>query len=204
MTVVISVDVRHVGAGDMTDEVTAAVEETYLASFVEQERMPFEEVRTSVMSGRRRLLVAPRGFALLISLGGPDGVMLLEYLAVAPEARSRGVGAALLKAVAAGQAAPVVWEIHEPYDSADPDDLRRLRFYERNGAALIPCAQGYAMPRLGGAGVTAMRLMVLPAARAEEMRGDALRDLVTRIWAASYGRPADDAELRLVLARLAC
>lgn len=67
-------------------------------------------------------------------------VLLLDYLAVEPECRGRGIGTALLdalKAYYAGQADVLLIECERPKAAPDEKQARkRIRFYEGSGARL--------------------------------------------------------------------
>ena len=204
MCAVAAADVRRWMPSDLSDEVARGVEGVYLASFSDEERLPFEDLWSSVVAGGRQLWTAGHdGFAIAVGLDEQADVSLLEYLAVAPARRSSGLGAALLKSVVAALG-HVVLEIHDPDGSASPDDHRRLAFYQRNGAGLVACASGYGMPNLTRPGTVPMRLMVIPATDADSLCGEPLRRLITRIFEVSYSRSAQDRDLREVLARLPC
>ncbi len=68
------------------------------------------------------------------------GVLLLDYLAVEPHARSRGVGSAmlsLLRSHYAPRAGALLIECERPTAARDEAEARRrIRFYQRGGAEL--------------------------------------------------------------------
>lgn len=113
-----------------------ALLELYHASFPVHELLPAPVIlsRPTLLARRADLPLA--GFATTFELS--LGVVLLEYLAVAPEARSQGIGTALVSHLAART--PLLIECDPPTTPPHPafgDPRRRLRFYERLGARLL-------------------------------------------------------------------
>ena len=162
-----------------TDE-PALVARTYAAvlrpSFTSDELSDVESVTprdgrvlTVAVTGHR----SPVGAA--VTELEPDGVSLLAYLAVSPEARGLGAGARLMAHLRdswrkAGYRL-VVAEVHDPRGHAEAEDEHpeaRLRFYCRAGAEVLDVP--WVQPGLaGGARVPDMLLLVLhraPAGRA--------------------------------------
>jgi len=87
----------------------------YEASFPPEQRVPFVALMNSVASGERTLWLSEgnHGFALTKGLETTGHEVLLEYLAVKPEWRSRGVGSLLLHDVYAGGGRPLVFEVED-------------------------------------------------------------------------------------------
>jgi GNAT superfamily N-acetyltransferase len=172
----------------------------YEASFPPEQRVPFVALMNSVASGERTLWLSEgnHGFALTKGLETTGHEVLLEYLAVKPEWRSRGVGSLLLHDVYAGGSRPLVFEVEDPATVAGVDPVRRVAFYERNGAAPLP-TQGYRGPSMTGPGTFAMLLFALPGDYGAELTGSRLDELITRIWVESYGRRPGDPDLATVL-----
>jgi GNAT superfamily N-acetyltransferase len=178
----------------------------YLDSFPPHERAEFTLLVDSIAASERWLFTATRGddlfgFAIIVPHIASD-VHLLEYLAVARQARSAGIGGVLLKhsvdaARANGSIAGILLEV-EHDDDGDADEralrARRIAFYERNGARLIEGVPNYRVPLIGRAGMMRMKLLWLAIdANAQPPRGDKLRECAVGILERSYGVSAEDA-----------
>jgi GNAT superfamily N-acetyltransferase len=189
----------------------------YLTSFPPEERDDFDDIVAGIHAGHLWLFTAERagrlaGFAITMPLAGTD-VHLFDYLAVAEESRSDGVGSALIQTIvdtlrADGGTSGLLLEVES--DEADlPIDRalrqRRLRFYERHGASVIEAALSYRAPNLAGPGSVPMKLLWLPlSGTAGAPAGQALWDLIVRVYEQGYGRPFDDPLLQEVLSGLVC
>ncbi len=184
----------------------------YLASFPPSSRVSTRKIMACVAAGKRRLYAARAegalvGFALTAPLPG-TGAHYLEYLAVAPRSRSRGVGGAILSALRrrlgrARAATGIIFEVKpDNHPDAAENALRRRRveFYVRNGACIIKCAPRYRAPDMATGGSARFLLMWLPLRNgAEAPCGDALKGLIRGIYLHAYERGADDTLLRSVL-----
>jgi len=106
----------------------------YRRSFPREERKPFAIIRKMCKEGRTDVWLAKAGgrFAGLATTINGD-VVLLDYLAVHPKLRSRGVGTAMLQALLTRYERLFV-EI-EAADQDDPtgEKARRKAFYLHNG-----------------------------------------------------------------------
>jgi len=190
----------------------------YQASFPASEREDTDSLLASIADGQRVCDVATIdsavvGLAVSKSLSVP-GTGALEYLAVDPEHRNRGLGAQFLAVLrqrlmaAQGPSLGYILEVERPEDADGAEqELRRRRigFYERNGASVIACAPEYRAPDLAGPGSLRYVLMWLPAAgpQAPPM-GTLLRELLTAVLTESYMLDPDDALVERNLMRLAC
>lgn len=140
-----------------------------------------------------------------------SGVLLVDYLALAPGHRGRGTGTALLDAALARWAtelgprlvlAEVEHPAHHPTDAAHGDPTARLRFYARRGARVL--ALPYFQPGLAGPGsarVPALLLVVLAGVgpAAPWAPATPLRDFLTEHLIASEGSLARDGATRRLL-----
>jgi len=166
----------------------------YLDSFPPHERAEFAFLVDSIAAGERWLFTATRGddlfgFAIIVPYIARD-VHLLEYLAVARQARSAGIGGVLLKhsvdaARANGSVAGILLEV-EHDDDGDADEralrARRVAFYERNGAMRMK-----------------LRWLAVDT-NLKAPRGGKLRECVVGIFERSYGLREEDALVRGILA----
>ncbi len=181
---------------------TGAVRAILTESFPADEVSDADEVVLGVTSGSRQCVAAfdgPElvGFGTLLPLDSGQAV-LLEYLAVAAAHRNRGIGAQLVERMPSD----LVIEV-DPPDAASGDErtlrTRRIGFYERTGASLVPGALAYRVPRDRGEGTLPYLLMW----RGTPMiRGERLRDVVSSILVQSYGVTPGDALHRENLAAL--
>ena len=151
-------------------------------------------------------------FAHVVAMPRADAVVL-EYLATGGEHRNRGYGGRLLDEVVRlererGAGGRMMIEAELPDEvEGEERELRRRRvgFYERHGAAAVECAPGYRAPDLEKPGAVRYSLLWVPLRDGVAApRGEALRDLITEIFVASYGRPPDDELLAAVLSELDC
>lgn len=137
---------------------------------------------------------------------GPDdtGWTFLRYFAVGP--RGAGVGSAALRSLAdllrAERRTVLAWDVEDPdepgvAEATVRDDLRRIAFYERNGATLLP-AREYRPPHEDGSEPW-LRMMALPLGP-EPLPPTA--DLVRAVLLHRYGCPADHPATRRTLETL--
>lgn len=86
------------------------------------------------------------GFAFTVKT---DSLLYISYIAVAPELRSRGLGAEILRALENRWPLPQICEAKIPHPG-QPDfaqDQRRLRFWEKNGFDFYDHAHKITNPR---------------------------------------------------------
>lgn len=125
------------------NELLDQLEKLYLEAFPAAERKPFAMLVEAQRKGRGELLAmvdekgAFLGLAVVLRQGD---LALLDYLAVAPEGRGRGVGSEAIRQLAARFAGSrIVIEIELP-DEAAPNNSQRIRrkqFYLRAGFAAL-------------------------------------------------------------------
>ena len=114
----------------------------YARAFPPSERKPFSIILSMRRKGKTDVWCFYRDgrFAGFASTINGDGLILLDYLAVAEEMRGRGVGSAALAALAEaypGQGLFVEIESAFAPGEDQPQRLRRRAFYERAG--FVPC-----------------------------------------------------------------
>jgi hypothetical protein len=175
----------------------AATEAIYLASFPAALRAPFVELLADdllvLVDGGR-----PAGFAVSRRLG-PTGWVFLRYFAVLE--RGGGTGSQLWRLACAHWAAAGITQVlldvedpDEPGIDTDEETLRRRRivFYERLGARLLP-VRDYYPPQPGGH-PHPLRLIAAPTT--SDVATAAVRDLVLAVYRYRYELDADDPVVR--------
>lgn len=199
-----SAEPLHYHSGALTPAQHQQLLDLYQQAIDPREQKPRATLAEALARGDYRWQVACRGDQLLaFALLWDDGeVALLEYLAVAAELRSLGVGGQLLTAVVAMLGGrPLLLEV----DDDGPEALeqvqrqRRRRFYERHGARRIG-SFNYLLPLPGLQ--PAMMLMILGWPQPAVARAE-LADWLRRIYVGVYHQPVDDPRLAAMCAALA-
>lgn len=194
----------HYHSGPLTPVQQQQLLDLYQQAIDPREQKPRAELAAALERGNYRWQVACRGDQLLaFALLWDDGELaLLEYLAVAAELRSLGVGGQLLTAVVAMLGGrPLLLEVDDdgPEAPEQGQRQRRRRFYERHGARRIG-SFNYLLPLPGPQ--PAMMLMILgwpqPA-----LPLSLLADWLQRIYVGVYRQSADDPRLAAMVAGLA-
>ena len=186
-------------------------------NFPPEEMGTLDELAAGVGTGAASVLVHATGEEPdAVAVGwrfAPIPVVLLSYLAVAPEARGAGVGGVLLReAVTTWTRTPclVLAEVQHPsserVSEAWGDPRRRLAFYTRHGARVLDLP--YLQPEVhAGAGrVDGMLLVALhvdptlltPTGR---VRSKAVEAFLQAYFVAAEGAPPSDAPARILLER---
>jgi len=146
----------------------------YEEGFPPHQRVGFAAVTAAREEGELALALTggghPCGFAVLRPLGG-TGWVFLRYFVVDRARRGQGLGGVLWERLTewlrdAGFTL-LVFDIEDPEEPAGPDQtglrFRRLRFYQRHGASLLPVT-GYRAPHAApeSSGWSPMLLMTAP------------------------------------------
>jgi ribosomal protein S18 acetylase RimI-like enzyme len=182
---------------DPADPALAAAERIYLAALPPTERKPTAWLRSLPTRPEYRLTVAEHGddvigLAVTFVPSDPSDAALLEYLAVAADARGGGVGGELFGHVIGSLGRPLLVEVER--DDADAD--RRRAFYRRHGCRAV-VGLDYQLPLPGA---PPMELMVAGAAVVR--RAQLARWLAT-VYADVYGQRRDDPRVAATIAALA-
>lgn len=113
----------------------------YYDAFPDSERKPMEMILQSVQEGTMEAYSAfdQNEFAGLIFLVKGEQADILDYLAVNPNLRDRGIGSRLLSWLKDHRSKPFIIEIESTFTASDPMPARRKAFYLRNG--MIECDQ---------------------------------------------------------------
>jgi GNAT superfamily N-acetyltransferase len=180
---------------DLDSGVTETVRRIYEDGFPVHLRSEFNSLTTGRQDGELSLALLedgqPRGFAMLRPLGG-TGWMYLRYFVVDGRLRGHGVGGILWDLLADQLAADgytlLVFDVEDPAEpGCDPDEVtirtRRITFYERHGARLLPVS-GYEVPEAGGW----VRLLLLSAPIGDGPRAP-VPDVVDAVYRFRWERP---------------
>jgi len=142
-------------------------------SFPPEEREPCQDFLQPIENGRSILYLAclgdkVAGFTKLTRLG-QSLIYLMEYLAVNEKFRNRGIGSQILHFIREDLqhqlTAGILLEVEPPPSAAGSHRQlreRRIRFYQRHGAARILDHDAYRMPSTIDEGSLWMHLMWLP------------------------------------------
>ncbi|MBS0297762.1 MAG: GNAT family N-acetyltransferase [Proteobacteria bacterium] len=194
-------DIRDAAPGDLD-----ALIALYEGAFLPSERKPSAVIRAMASNGAYRVRIARvdgafAGFAILFRFPG-GGLALLEYMAVEPGHRARGVGQALFHdatgAVAADETLIVEVEADTQPCPEQAERIRRKGFYRRLGCLEVE-GLGYRVPLPGDP--PPMNLLVRRPARGALDRAT-LSDWLARLYRDGYHTPADDPRLVAMLAAL--
>ncbi len=173
------------------------IEQIYERVFPPAERRPLRDVlqanSRSWLAHRRTDIV---GFALAAVLKETN-TALLQYIGVAPDTQSHGVGTSLLHEMyrdfAMTGVDAILLEIEDP-DSpgADHRTVRRLAFYRRWGAERLACMNRYYIPDMTDPGHRlSMLLLWRPLETSPQPSGTALKSILTDIFMNEYAHIAD-------------
>lgn len=160
------------------DDLAVTYHDLLLPAFIPEELGSLQGLIDGVTHGDAIVTVVRDGAEITGAAVGEwfptSRVMLLAYLAVAPNARSGGVGSRLLRETLAlweERYSPVlvIAEVEHPgFHGSDPgrgDPAARLRFYDRFGAKLIDMPYFQPALRPGSKRVTGLLLLLLAARR---------------------------------------
>jgi GNAT superfamily N-acetyltransferase len=139
-----------------TEQELQQIRSIYEPNFPASERKPFEMLVQGVTDQKYHLLTLQDhrgivGIAFLMPLTDVS-MMFLEYIAIDKTLQNQGLGSKLFQNIAQyylkmGKITAIIWEI-EPPKLDDPSAManRRISWYKRLGAGLIPMTDVYAMP----------------------------------------------------------
>jgi GNAT superfamily N-acetyltransferase len=200
---------------DPSSQLTKQIQRIYLNSFPPEEREDFSEHLRGILEGRVILFVAENegclvGFATVSQLTCQP-IWFLEYIAVSQELQGQGLGSLLFRHVveemrSRGDVSGLLFEV-EPAEHEVEEERRmrerRIAFYRKNGADVLPGCEAYRMPNLAGEGSIPMLLMWLPAGiDPGDTPPPRMESLVGCIFADIYARNASDPLLLEILQRM--
>ena len=200
-------DVRRLGtctlepADTLGPAALAGLRRIYEEGFPPHQRASFDSVTTGRADGELALALVsggqPHGFAMLRPLGG-TGWIFLRYFVVERGQRGQGLGGSLWQLLTARLREQgftlLVFDVEDPDEQAcGPGQsqvrFRRIGFYQRNGATLLP-VNGYRAPHSSpeSSSWSPMLLMTAPLAAGPLATGPAALDpsRATEVAAAVY------------------
>ena len=182
-----------------------AVADLYRTAFPASERKPVAFLAAAIRRNDYALYAAmtqaaPIGLAITYRGQGGDFI-LLEYMAIAPCERGKGLGGQVFRALAEQCMPPMLLEVESerPDMPGAEERRRRLDFYRRLGCRRI-AGLDYRMPRLGGAAPPPPMVLMLHGARAPS--ATRLRRWLIEIYRNVYDRPAEDSRLVKMLGQI--
>jgi GNAT superfamily N-acetyltransferase len=182
-------------ADTLSTQAMTALSRIYEEGFPPFQRDDFAAVTTQRRDGELALALLrdgqPCGFAMLRTLGG-TGWIYLRYFVVDVAQRGQGLGGLLwdhLVAYLDGAGYTLlVFDVDDPNEPDEqPDEVvqrhRRIRFYERHGASLLPVT-GYRTPDVapGAAGWAPMLLLTAPLVPGPPPDADGVRAIVDAVF----------------------
>ncbi len=189
----------------LVDKLRDQLTDILFASFPPEERDDPRVLAAKVESGQAWLFTAHAGeglvgFAVVMPLA-VEGVLLLDYLAVAPGHRNRGVGSAFLGYLGeelrdAGADRGVLLEVESPdWGTGEERALRtrRIGFYRRHGIVPLPGLPSHRVPSAIGGPPLRNELLWWPFG-GPAPEGVALRECLVSFYEMAYG-VAEDAVL---------
>jgi GNAT superfamily N-acetyltransferase len=182
----------------------------YASSIVAREQKPETWIGAMVAAPEYRVWVAKegglvRGFSIVFE-SAAAGFALLEYMAVAPQQRNRGLGRELfLRSVAfaaapQGLKLPVLLEIDSDREASSDRAMRtrRAQFYRRLGCLRI-AALRYLMPLPGEGSSPEMDLMVYAAEPVDCVARGELKRWLETLYRDVYHCSPDDRRIGQML-----
>jgi GNAT superfamily N-acetyltransferase len=205
--------VRHVEVGGDDELLGLVYDELLRPNFPRDELVAWDDLRSAVLEGACVVsAVVDDGAApVAAAVGDWDSgsrVLLLSYLAVRPDHRSRGLGGLLMQEVTGSwqdrfQPKVTLAEIEHPLAHPDAgaqhgDPVGRLRFYERHGARALDLPYFQPALRAGAERVHGMLLIVLAHPPAESPQrvqaAEPIRAFLTRYFRQTEGAVGEDPE----------
>jgi GNAT superfamily N-acetyltransferase len=185
----------------------------YAESIATREQKPEGWIAEMIGAAEYRVWVAKagglvRGFSILF-VPAAGGFALLEYMAVAPDQRNRGLGAELFRwtvehAVAPEERElPVLLEIDSDREASSDQAIRtrRERFYRRLGCLRI-AGLHYLMPLAGEGAPPEMDLLVYSTEPLGRLGRSELRRWLETVYLGVYSCSPDDPRLAHMLGDL--
>ena len=185
----------------------------YAASIAAREQKPEPWICTMVRAPEYRVWVTKSasrvtGFSILF-LPPAERFALLEYMAVAPEQRNRGVGSQLFQQTVKravtpeGRAPPILLEVDSDREACGDQHIRarRQQFYRRLGCLRVSGLH-YILPLSGQGPAPEMDLMVYSAEPLRQVPKTELERWLRTIYRDVYHSPSNDPRIAQMLQNL--
>ena len=185
----------------------------YAASIAAREQKREDSIAAMIGAAEYRVWVAKdgglvRAFSILF-VPAAGRFALLEYMAVAPDRRNRGLGAELFRRTVehavtpGGHELPVLLEIDSDREASSDRAIRtrRERFYRRLGCLRI-AGLHYLMPLAGEGSAPEMDLLVYSAEQLGRLERSELRRWLETIYRDVYRCSPDDPRIGQMVADL--
>jgi GNAT superfamily N-acetyltransferase len=188
-----------------SDWFTKAIE-IYKEAFLSSERHSEEVITTRVKNGNELLFVGLENnevvfMALLWDLIGTE-FMLFDYLAAHKDFRSKGYGTDFLKFITPWvqqREKQFLLEVEDPAFGKNIEQrLKRVQFYERNGAKTLK-GVNFLLPPINGSVPKEMLLMIMPSKEGLRLASKQIEKAIIQIYNEVYGRGEDDDLLKKIL-----
>lgn len=187
--------------------------EIYLEAFPENERQPLDKIKYRVEHEYYSTIIVKRdkavaGFSLLCPFRDLH-FGLLDYIGVEKAQRNLGIGSKLFQKtyeLLNGEAPSsiLLLEVEDPACGSQTESSmrhRRVQFYERLGARVVPNFR-YILPPMAGNSPTDMLLMVYAGGNPVVIDTKSLANIVIAVYGKVYERGEDDRYLCQMLRNL--
>lgn len=186
----------------------------YRDLFRADERLSEDRIRELMDAGEMSCLVLQEKRALvafaLLFISPKDRFAHLDYFGVQRKLQNLGIGSRLLRNLLEylkSDDRKFEWMLLEVGDDEarsderwSPDRRRRIRFYERHGARRLKDVK-YLFPGYDGKPIP-MSLMVVPFLGQDEIVGNQVRAMITRLYTGLHRRSPEDPSLLKVLGEI--
>lgn len=174
----------------------------YSESIPATERQSTDTIKERVGNGKEKLFIQTvEGtvalMALLYPLEGTEFV-LLDYMAVKEEYRKSGIGSEFLQniySITSWSNKLFIVEVEHPKSGTDQEQAtkqRRVYFYRKNGAKIIKHVRYLLPPLQGNSPIEMILLVISQNKRLVWLSGEALKDVIVKIYKELYYRDVDD------------
>jgi hypothetical protein len=180
----------------------------YDEAFPSNEKHPIELIQNRIINGHSKLYVGIIDFQVvcmsLIWDFNDLEFVLLDYMAVSSNYRNKSLGSQLFQFLSNRIGKLDKYMIIEVenylFGSNTLERKRRINFYLNNGAYILEDFN-YLLPSLDGTYPTEMILMVSPKYKGDIIKGEKIKELVTRLYIDLYKKNKSDKLLNTIINR---